>query len=130
MRSRYSAYALGNIEYIEKTTHPDKRAEFNREASEEWAGKSEWKGLEVLKTKAGEATDKSGQVEFIATYALAGQTFRHHELSEFRKEKGAWFFFDGQVFQKPFVKDAPKIGRNDPCACGSGAKFKKCCGAA
>ena len=29
-----------------------------------------------------------------------------------------------------FVRDGPKIGRNDPCPCGSGQKFKKCCGAA
>jgi len=29
-----------------------------------------------------------------------------------------------------FVREAPKVGRNDPCACGSGKKAKKCCGAA
>jgi uncharacterized protein len=27
-------------------------------------------------------------------------------------------------------RSAPKVGRNDPCPCGSGKKFKKCCGAA
>jgi preprotein translocase subunit SecA len=27
-------------------------------------------------------------------------------------------------------RDAPKVGRNDPCVCGSGKKYKKCCGAA
>jgi hypothetical protein len=30
--------------------------------------------------------------------------------------------------QQPFVREAPKVGRNDPCPCGSGKKFKKCCG--
>jgi hypothetical protein len=29
----------------------------------------------------------------------------------------------------PIRRDKPKIGRNDPCTCGSGKKFKKCCGA-
>ena len=29
----------------------------------------------------------------------------------------------------PVVRDAPKVGRNDPCPCGSGKKYKKCCGA-
>jgi len=29
---------------------------------------------------------------------------------------------------KPVVRDAPKVGRNDPCPCGSGKKYKKCCG--
>lgn len=27
-----------------------------------------------------------------------------------------------------FVRSSPKVGRNDPCPCGSGRKFKKCCG--
>jgi len=31
---------------------------------------------------------------------------------------------------RPFVRDQPKTGRNDPCLCGSGKKFKKCCGVA
>jgi preprotein translocase subunit SecA len=30
---------------------------------------------------------------------------------------------------KPVVKDGPRVGRNDPCPCGSGKKYKKCCGA-
>jgi hypothetical protein len=29
----------------------------------------------------------------------------------------------------PVVREAPKVGRNEPCPCGSGKKFKKCCGA-
>ncbi|MGB2566729.1 MAG: SEC-C metal-binding domain-containing protein [Porticoccaceae bacterium] len=28
----------------------------------------------------------------------------------------------------PITRDAPKTGRNDPCICGNGRKFKKCCG--
>ena len=31
--------------------------------------------------------------------------------------------------QEPFRRSAPKLGRNDPCHCGSGRKFKKCHGA-
>jgi uncharacterized protein YecA (UPF0149 family) len=30
----------------------------------------------------------------------------------------------------PFVREEPRVGRNDPCTCGSGKKYKKCCGAA
>jgi preprotein translocase subunit SecA len=33
----------------------------------------------------------------------------------------------GEVVQKPFRHEAPRIGRNDPCPCGSGRKFKSCC---
>ncbi len=35
---------------------------------------------------------------------------------------------DGTVAKKPVVKKGAKIGRNDPCPCGSGKKYKKCCG--
>ena len=30
--------------------------------------------------------------------------------------------------QSPFMRDVPKVGRNDPCPCGSGKKYKQCCG--
>lgn len=30
-------------------------------------------------------------------------------------------------YQEPYHREAPKIGRNDPCHCGSGKKYKKCC---
>jgi preprotein translocase subunit SecA len=30
--------------------------------------------------------------------------------------------------QQPIVNDGPKVGRNDPCPCGSGKKYKNCCG--
>ena len=35
---------------------------------------------------------------------------------------------DGTLEAKPVVRSSPKIGRNDPCPCGSGQKYKKCCG--
>ncbi|MEL0614239.1 SEC-C metal-binding domain-containing protein [Marinomonas arenicola] len=30
--------------------------------------------------------------------------------------------------KNPVTRDTPKVGRNDPCICGNGRKFKKCCG--
>ncbi len=41
------------------------------------------------------------------------------------------FDFDDEVAvssSTPYVKDSPKIGRNEPCPCGSGKKYKNCCG--
>ena len=29
---------------------------------------------------------------------------------------------------EPIKRETPKVGRNDPCPCGSGKKYKKCCG--
>ena len=35
---------------------------------------------------------------------------------------------DGDTKKKPVVRSGEKVGRNDPCPCGSGKKYKKCCG--
>ncbi len=46
------------------------------------------------------------------------------------REQGDWKFEDGEfVTDRPIVRDQPKTGRNDLCPCGSGKKYKKCCGA-
>lgn len=128
MRSRYSAYTLAAIDYIEKTTDPSTRAEFDRNGTMEWAKNSEWLGLEIVSTEAGTEADQKGQVEFIARYRYEGDERAHHERSEFKKRDGQWYFLDGKLVQTP-VRVAEKAGRNDPCPCGSGKKFKKCCGA-
>ena len=53
----------------------------------------------------------------------------NHPIAEFRREKGEWVFYDGQLVpQAPYVRKEAKVGRNDPCPCGSGKKYKKCCG--
>ena len=47
----------------------------------------------------------------------------------FRREDGRWYYVDGNVHgQDPYRRETPKIGRNEPCPCGSGKKYKKCCG--
>lgn len=131
MRSRYTAYATGEVEYIAKTLAPESRGDFDLQATRKWANDSEWKGLKIVSTSEGTAADKRGVVEFIATYAQEGETHEHREVSSFRKnEKGQWLFVEGdERNQETFIREEPKIGRNDPCHCGSGKKFKKCHGA-
>ncbi|MBT8492606.1 MAG: SEC-C domain-containing protein, partial [Deltaproteobacteria bacterium] len=69
-------------------------------------------------------------VEFIARYKARGADLHHHERSTFAQQDGEWFYRDGQIVKpKTVVKDSPKVGRNSPCPCGSGKKYKKCCGA-
>jgi SEC-C motif-containing protein len=65
----------------------------------------------------------------MAIYHEKGKVVRHHELAEFAKEDGQWYFVDGRAPKHvQSIRQGPKIGRNDPCPCGSGRKFKKCCG--
>jgi SEC-C motif-containing protein len=128
MRARYSAYATANIDFIERTIHSSARAEFDRESARKWAEGSQWHGLEILNVIDGKEDDAEGKVEFIATYSQKDEQIKHHEAATFRKEAETWTFVDGHILNQPFRRDQPKIGRNDPCPCGSGKKYKKCCG--
>jgi SEC-C motif domain protein len=77
----------------------------------------------------GVAKIRSAPLNSSAEYSENGERIKHHELAQFKNENGTWFFWDGGPPKpKQFIRQAPKTGRNDPCPCGSGKKFKKCCG--
>lgn len=127
MRARYSAYVSAKMDFVFDTTHPDHRQGYDHAGTKEWAESSEWLGLEIVDTKKGGVDDETGEVEFIARFNEKGVPREHHENAQFKKDTGQWFFTDGvMVKSKPIT--AIKIGRNDPCTCGSGLKYKKCCG--
>jgi SEC-C motif-containing protein len=131
MRSRYAAYALGDIDYIVQTHDPDRVGEIDRASTEAWSKNAQWQGLEILSTEAGGPDDQQGVVEFCARYKIKNVTINHRERAEFRKHEGGWVFVDGKEIAPPPVKrDEPRVGRNDTCPCGSGKKHKKCCGKA
>jgi SEC-C motif-containing protein len=123
MRSRYAAFATGNMDYLEKTCSPELRKNFKRPRVGEEV--PEWTGVKILRTVDGGADDETGQVEFIANYKLRGQNHSMRELSDFRRIDGAWIYIGGA--HDPKLAAAEKTGRNDPCPCGSGKKYKKCC---
>lgn len=146
MRSRYTAHVRGAVAYVEKTWAPETKKAFDAKTVETWSRESKWKGLKVLRTDKGGPGDTKGVVEFVATYEKQGKGIEHHEVSRFRKAPdGQWLFVDGDGHEHaegqghhhhhhdepkgtPYVRDQAKVGRNDPCGCGSGKKFKKCCG--
>lgn len=129
MRARYSSYATGNIDFIETSQAPDSPHDFDRKGAEEWSKKSTWKGLTIVGSKDGGPDDTTGAVNFVAEYSQDGKDYAHEEFATFRKEGGHWLFVEGRS-PKPdtYVNAEPKLGRNDPCHCGSGKKFKKCHG--
>lgn len=128
MRSRYTAYTRGIMPYLYESTHPDRRQGYDHDGTREWAANSQWHGLEIIGSRGGGPGDTAGEVEFKACYSGEGSEYVHHEVGRFRKKEGLWYFTDGKmVGQMPIHVE--KIGRNDPCRCGSGKKFKKCCGA-
>ncbi len=130
MRSRYTAYAMGKIEYLQATLRAADRQGFDPDSATEWAASAEWKGFEIVNTVHGGNDDDTGEVEFIAHYVLNGQNQVHHECASFGRENGKWVFMEGSMIgHEPFRREHPKVGRNAPCACKSGRKHKKCCGA-
>jgi SEC-C motif-containing protein len=129
MRARYSAYAKKEIGYLLSSLHPTHRSDFDEKGTRKWAENSEWHKLDIVETSGGGPEDSEGTVEFIASFTERGTKKDHHEVAIFSRHEGKWFFVSGEpVASKPVVRIAPKVGRNDPCPCGSGKKFKKCCG--
>jgi len=126
MRSRYTAYTRMDDDYLLATWHPDTRPDTTH-PSDDGDG-SVWTGLSILRTEAGQTGDNTGIVEFIARCDVNGVPSQLHEISEFSHDGERWFYVDG-MNQQPIRRETPKVGRNEPCPCGSGKKYKKCCGA-
>ncbi|MDP6428793.1 MAG: YchJ family protein [Rhodospirillales bacterium] len=129
MRSRYTAYVTGAFDHIENTHAPEVQGDFNRSAAESMALGAKWTGLEIREVTGGGADDQTGTVEFVTRFKRGGENYAHHELNNFRRQDGRWVYVDGDINPKPATRIVEKVGRNDPCPCRSGKKFKKCCGA-
>lgn len=127
MRSRYAAFATGAVSYLHDTLSEEARQDYDPAHVEEWARTSEWLGLDIRSTEAGKESDEDGWVEFVARFSYEGQERAHHESSYFIRRDGQWFYHAGNLGPRP--RRVEKVGRNDPCPCGSGKKYKKCCGA-
>ncbi|MEZ4220471.1 MAG: YchJ family protein [Polyangiaceae bacterium] len=127
MRARYAAYALGEVDFVLDTHTPEAGEDVDREQTTQWSKQSEWLGLEVLATEGGSESDDEGTVEFLARYKIKNVAVDHRERAHFEKRDGVWLFADSEQLAGPPVKrEEPKVGRNDPCPCGSGKKYKKC----
>jgi len=127
MRSRYSAYVEHAIDYIVDTCTGDEKDRIDVKQTRTWSERSKWLGLTILSTEKGGPNDTEGTVEFEALYEMDGLRDTHHEKGKFLKENGRWLYDEGNVIPKTVVRSGPKVGRNDPCPCGSGKKYKHCC---
>lgn len=127
MRARYSAHEKVEIDFLYESTHPDHREGYDHKGTRVWAENSTWYGLEILDTTQGGANDKEGEVEFVARFRDKEGLRNHHERGHFKRRRGRWLFTEGDMVKSKPVS-VNKVGRNDPCTCGSGKKYKKCCG--
>jgi SEC-C motif-containing protein len=130
MRSRYSAYVEHIVDYIINTCLRKGKDDIDEKQTRDWSEKSKWLGLKILSVSKGGPQDTEGMVEFEASYERDGLKDIHHEQARFKKEDGKWFYEEGDIVPKTIVRSSRKIGRNEPCPCGSGKKYKHCCGRA
>ena len=128
MRARYSAFVTGAIDFIVASTHSRTQKDIDVPFIREWSETSVWHGLEILEHKV--VNDNKAYVSFEAQFTQGEKDQSHREKSLFERENGQWRFVTGDELKNPTVRyETPRPGRNDPCPCGSGKKYKKCHGA-
>ncbi len=115
MRSRYSAYCLGDVNYLKATTHDHSWSDEELKFIQDWADNSTWQHLEIV-------SHNKDTVEFKAYYIFDGVQHLHHEKSAFLKVNDMWKYVDGNIHE-----DKVNFLRNEHCICGSGKKYKRCC---
>jgi SEC-C motif-containing protein len=128
MRSRYTAYVVHAIDYIIDTCHEDTKKTMNRKGIEKWSEEATWLGFKIIAVEGGGDGAHRGTVEFEACFEQKMLSKVHHEVATFEKIGDRWLYVDGKITPKTIVRVGEKIGRNDPCPCRSGRKYKHCCG--
>lgn len=97
MRSRYTAFVRGAVDYLIDTHAGSTRGTVDRSAIAAWSRDTLWMGLEIVATDRGGEQDDHGVVEFIARGVTRGVPFAQRERSRFVREAGRWYYLDGTV---------------------------------
>lgn len=126
MRSRFSAYATKNAQYIYETYGAVSRAKQSIADIQSWADECTWIALTIHQSK-------EALVEFSAYYLIDNTLFELRESSNFAKEQGDWRYIDGEI---TVSNEITTVKRNTLCPCNNyptawsakkGKKFKHCC---
>ncbi|QZE13200.1 SEC-C domain-containing protein [Halosquirtibacter laminarini] len=128
MRSRFTAFSLGEVSYIldtERIEKPNTMSDLKA-----WCDAVTYTKLDVISSNM---SQDNGEVHFKAYYKEGMEQTILEEHSQFIKDDSQWYYTSGkattqQVVDTPTISSSRKMGRNEPCWCGSGKKFKKCCG--
>lgn len=97
MRSRYCAYAMGEVGYIIRTTEASRRSGLVRDELAAWCGATQWQGLRIIESGLDAERPDHGFVRFEADYLYEGTVQVHREFSRFEKIDYAWYYTDGDV---------------------------------
>ena len=95
MRARFSAYSMGDVDYLIKTTAEEHRKALNVEELAEYCESIRCISLKILATEAGGPSDETGVVRFHASLMVNGKRTLHSEVSRFHREGGVWVYAEG-----------------------------------
>jgi SEC-C motif-containing protein len=124
MRARFTAHVRHDFEFLHKSHRPTAATPY---VPEEGTPSVTWTKLVIHSHEPTDNPDRSF-VDFTAHGTEEGVEKVLHEKSEFLRINGAWLYNrEIRLGPPPFRSAGPKVGRNDPCPCGSGKKFKHCC---
>jgi SEC-C motif-containing protein len=116
------------VDYIIGTCIRKNDTDIDVKQTRDWSEKSRWLGFKIISAEKGGPADTEGTVEFEAAYERDGLKDLHHERARFKKQDGRWLYDEGDITPETVVRAGPKVGRNEPCPCGSGKKYKHCHG--
>jgi SEC-C motif-containing protein len=124
MRARFTAHVAHDFRFLHDTYRPTAGKPFVDDTE---VPVMRWTRLVVHSSEAGRDAAQAF-VDFSA-YGLEGETEKVlHEKAEFHRVGGTWLYErEARLGPAPFKSTAPKVGRNEPCPCGSGKKYKHCC---
>lgn len=97
MRSRYTAYTLGNIDYIRATWAEQTRQTVKLADLEQRSKETEYLNLKIISKIGGTRKHTEGKVEFAAKFKSLGKIQTHHEISNFIKQNNKWYYVDGDT---------------------------------
>ncbi|SFU43218.1 protein translocase subunit secA [Nitrosomonas eutropha] len=104
------------------------KQEYKREAFELFAGMLDAIKADVTKILMTVQIRSEQQVESVAETSTPRNLQYHHAAYSEAEEEQQSVVESHEAKQQPFVRKNDKIGRNDPCPCGSGKKYKQCHG--
>ena len=125
MRARFTAHVAHDFKFLHDTYRPTAGKPY---AAEDGEPAITWTRLEVHGHEVAADNPDKAWVDFSAYGTEAGVEKVLHEKAEFLRVDGRWLYTrEARLGPAPFKSAAPKVGRNDPCPCGSGKKYKHCC---